>query len=166
MAPRLVDHNIFCYVLVCSALRAGLCVLLSGIFRNAGRARVRHEAISRIIVPLVASSSTSAGWVSAINTVILAVDLPRMSHGMHRHDFAFGARWILTFVTHPSAYIASRILQPLFRRHGGKSCYGFFRATSEACVRRGASTTCGYLLFDQTSDALCFIYRPIGSPLY
>ena len=57
-------------------------------------------------------------------------------------------------------------MQPLFRRHGGKSCYGFLRATSEACVRRGASTTCGYLLFDQTSDALCFVYRPIGSPLY
>ena len=166
MAPRLVDHSIFCYVLVCSALRAGLCVLLSGIFRNAGRARVRHEAISRIIVPLVASSSTSAGRVSAVDTVILAVDFSRMSHGMYRHGFAVGARWILTFVTHPSASIASRIMQPLFRRHGGKSCYGLLRATTEACVLRGASTTCGYLLFDQTSDAFCFVYRPIGSPLY
>ena len=166
MTTCLIHHNILCYVLVLSALRAALCLSLRGIFRRAGRARVRHKAISRIIVSLVASSSTSAGRVSAVDAVILAVDLPRMSHGMHRHDFAFGARWILTFVTHPSASIASRILKPLFRRHGGKSCYGFLRATSEACVRRGASTTCGYLLFDQTSDALRFVYRPIGSPLY
>ena len=166
MTTCLIHHNIICYVLVFPAFCAGLCLSLRCIFRRAGRARVRHKAISRVIVSLVASSSTSAGWVSAVDTVILAVDFSRMSHGMYRHGFAFGARWILTFVTHPSASIASRILQPPFRRHGGKSCYGFLRATTEACVLRGASTTCGYLLFDQTSDALCFVYRPIGSPLY
>ena len=166
MAPRLVDHSIFCYVLVCSALRAGLCLLLSGIFRNAGRARVRHEAISRIIVPLVAPSSTSAGRISAIHAVIPAVVLPRMSHGMHRHGIALGARWVLTFVTHPSASIASRILQPPFRSHGSKICNGLLCATTEAWVFRGASTTCDYLLFHKTSDALRFVYRPIGSQLY
>ena len=166
MATGLNNHNKLRDVLVFPALRAVLFWSLRGISRRASRASIRHKAIFGIIVPLIAPSSTSAGRVSAINTVILAVDLPRMSHGMHRHDFAFGARWILTFVAHPSASIASRIMQPLFRRHGGKSCYGFLRATSEACVRRGASTTCGYLLFDQTSDALCFVYRPIGSPLY
>ena len=166
MATRLIDHSKLCDVLVSPALGTGLCLSLRGIFRRAGRARVRHKAISRIIVSLVASSSTSAMWVSAVDTVILAVDLARMSHGMHRHGFAFGARWILTFVTHPSASIASRILQPLFRRHGGKSCYGFLRATTEAWVFRGASTTCGYLLFHKTSDALRFVHRPTGSPLY
>ena len=166
MATRLIDHNILCYVLVSPASLAGLCLLLRGFFRTAGRARVWHEAISSIIVPLVASSSTSARRVSAINTVILAVDLPRMSHGTHRHGIAFGARWVLTFVTHPSASIASRILQPPFRSHGSKICNGLLCATTEAWVFRGASTTCGYLLFHKTSDALRFVHRPIGSQLY
>ena len=166
MATRLIDHSKLCDVLVSPALGTGLCLSLRGIFRRAGRARVRHEAISSIIVSLVASSSTSAGRVSAINTVILAVDLPRMSYGMHRHGIAFGARWVLTFVTHPSASIASRILQPPFRSHGRKICNGLLCATTEAWVFRGASTTCGYLLFHKTSDALRFVHRPTGSPLY
>ena len=120
MATRLIDHSKLCDVLVPPALGAGLCLSLRGIFRRAGRARVRHKAIPGIIVPLVASSSTSARRVSAVHAIIFAVHSPIGIHCVDRLLAATRARRVLAFIASPLRNVPALTLQPILYGQRGK----------------------------------------------
>ena len=141
MATRLIDHNILCDVLVFPAIRAGLFLSLRGIFRRAGRARVRHEAISSVIVPLVPSSSTAARREFAVHAIIFTVDLNATGDRVRWNDATLGARRVLAIIAPPFRDAIRAILQPFFCCHGCKLGDFFFSFASTADIPRGASTT-------------------------
>ena len=152
MTACLIDHNIFCYVPVFPAFRAGLCLSLRCIFRRAGRARVRHKAIPGIIVPLVASSSTSAGRVSAVHAIIFAVHQPVAFHRVDRLLATTRARRVLAFIASPLRNVPALILQPILYGQRGKLDNRFLCLASETREDRGASTTCCHLVSGSASQ--------------
>ena len=152
MATRFIDQNILCYVLVSPASLAGLCLLLRGFFRRAGRARVRHKAIPGIIVPLVASSSTSARRVSAVHAIIFAVHPPIGVYRVDRFLATTRARRLLAFIASPLRNIPALVLQPILYGQRGKFDNRLLCLASETREYRGASTTCRHFVSGSASQ--------------
>ena len=152
MVTHLVNHTKLCDILVSPALRANLCLFLRGIFGSAGRARVRHKAIPGIIVPLVASSSTSARRVSAVHAIIFAVHSSIGIHCVDRLLAATRARRVLAFIASPLRNVPALILQPILYGQRGKLDNRLLCLASETREYRGASTTCRHFVSGSASQ--------------